>query len=72
MPKKRKNECQFCTSRRCYNQIFRDEEPKYDEIYCMKHGDEAAKEADRVLGGRGSGVMRTHRSNSGRVARGER
>lgn len=72
MSKKRKNECQFCTSRKCYAQIYRDEEPKYDEVYCYKHADEAAEAADRVLGGRGSGIKRCHRSSSSPVSRGER
>ena len=70
--KKRKDECQFCSRRTCYNQIFRDEVPKYDEVYCYSHMNEAEKEADRILGGHGSGIVRTHRSSTGKLHRGSR
>ena len=47
------NECQFCKSRFCYHRIFREEAPKYDEVYCGKHINEGEKEADKVLGNPG-------------------
>lgn len=71
MKNKRKDECQFCTSRSCFKQIFRDEDPKYDEVYCDKHCNEAEQEANRVMGD-GKGIFRTHRSSTGKVSRGER
>jgi hypothetical protein len=67
---KRKDECQFCTRRACYNQIYRLEIPLYDEVFCSIHIDEAGREADRILGGRGSKIMRTHRSSTGKLRRG--
>ncbi len=68
---KKKNECQFCKSIHCFQQIYRDEEPKYDEVYCNKHIKEAEKACDEVLG-IGNGLVRTHRSSSGRISRGSR
>lgn len=70
--KKRKDECQFCTSRSCYHQIFRDEEPRYDEVYCSKHIEEATQKCDEILGGRGSGIIRTHVSGTSKKKRGQR
>ena len=69
--KKPKNQCQFCKSRKCGFQIYRDEVPKYDEVYCIKHCDEAEKECDRVLGKK-NGIMRTYRSSTGNLSRGSR
>jgi hypothetical protein len=69
--KKRRNECQFCTSRLCSNRIVREEEPKYDEVYCVRHHKEAEAEADRVLGSH-TGNYRTHiSSTSSNQRRGE-
>ncbi len=67
--KKRKDECQFCTSRTCNHRIVREEEPKYDEVYCCNHSDEAESEADRVLGN--PGHMRSHLSGNSKYKRGE-
>jgi len=67
--KKLINECQFCKSRFCYHRIVREEEPKYDEVYCNKHIEEAEKEADRVLGV-GNGIRRNHISGTGIQRRG--
>lgn len=71
MNKKRKNQCQFCKSFHCHKQIYRDEEPKYDEVYCDKHCDEAEKACDDTLG-KGNGIFRTYRSSTGRLSRGNR
>lgn len=70
--RKNKNECQFCKSRSCYKQIYRDEFPFYDEVYCDQHCNEAEEESNRVLGGAGSKVFRTYRSSTGKLRRGDR
>lgn len=70
-PKKRKDECQFCKSRLCDKQIYRDEEPKYDEVYCDKHCDEAEMACDEILGN-GKRIFRHHRSSTGKLSRGSR
>lgn len=70
--KKLKNECQFCKSRFCHTQIYRDEAPLYDEVFCDKHIQQGQDEADKVLGARGSGVFRWHRSSTGNISRGSR
>jgi len=61
--KKRPNECQFCTSRKCSDRIVREDHPKYDEVYCTKHSEQAETEADRVLGVN-TGNYRTHISST--------
>jgi len=66
--KKLINECQFCKSRFCYNRIVREEEPRYDEVFCNKHIDEAEKESDRVLGA--PGYKRAYISGTGIQKRG--
>ena len=66
--KKLINECQFCKSRFCYHRIVRQENPKYDEVYCNKHIREAEDEADKVLGN--PGYMRTHISSTAIQKRG--
>lgn len=63
------NECQFCKSRWCYQRIYREEPPIYDEVYCEKHTVEAENRADEILGGAGSKVYRTHQSSTGRLKR---
>lgn len=69
--KKRKDECQFCKSRFCYNRIYRYEIPRYDEVFCNKHIEEGQNKADEVLGKRGSKVLRTHQSSTGKLSRQE-
>lgn len=71
MAKKPKNQCQFCESIHCFKQIYRDEEPKYDEVYCDKHRDEAEKACNEKLGV-GNGILRSYRSSTGRISRGSR
>lgn len=65
---KRKDECLFCSSRRCYTRIYRVEEPSYDEIACDKHIHELEKHNDEVLGSHNR-VMRVHQSSSSRLKR---
>lgn len=69
--KKIKNECQFCRSRFCNYQIYRDEVPLYDEVYCKKHIKEAEEECNRVLGNN-KGIFRIHRSSTGFLSRSSR
>ena len=71
MKKKRKDECLFCTSRKCGLRIFRKDNPHFDEIACIRHYTELEMHADEVLGGRGSGVMRTHMTTTGTYFRGQ-
>ncbi len=68
---KRKNQCQFCGSIHCFHQIYRDEEPKYDEVYCNNHIKEAENACNEKLG-KGNGVLRSYRSSTGRISRGDR
>jgi len=68
--RKRKDECQFCTSRSCSGQIYRVDYPYYDEIYCDKHQQEAFEASDKVLGV-GNGIYRTFKSSTGKLKRGE-
>lgn len=67
--KKRKDECLFCSSRKCGTRIVRLIEPKYDEIACDKHVLELEKHSDKVLGTH-NGILRNHIS-SYKVKRGE-
>lgn len=69
MSKKRKDECVLCTKRACYHRICT-QDLSYDEVNCYDHVQEAEKHADKVLGGRGSGVMRTHISSTAKQSRG--
>ena len=65
--KKRKDECQFCSSRSCYTRIFREESPKYDEVLCNKHLKEGHNKCNEVLGvGKN---LRTHQSSTGKLSR---
>lgn len=67
--KKKTNECQFCKSICCYNRIYREETPIYDEVFCDKHIEIGHHKADEILGGAGSGILRTHQSSTGRLKR---
>jgi hypothetical protein len=69
--KKRKDECLFCTSRKCNTRVVRQEEPLFDEVSCDKHINLLYGHADAVLGRKGSGVYRHHISSSGMLKRGE-
>jgi len=68
---KRKDECLFCNSRKCYTQIYREADemgPAYNEIACSKHVEELGKHSDEVLGSH-NGVMRVYVSSSSRLTR---
>lgn len=56
---KRKDECLFCSNRKCYTRIAREEEPRYDEIACNSHILELERHSDEILG-RQNGIMRWH------------
>ncbi len=64
---KRKDECLFCSSRKCYTRIVTDDK-RYDEISCGNHVIDMEKHSNNVLG-RNNGVMRWHVSSTGRVRR---
>jgi predicted metal-binding protein len=68
---KRKDECLFCTSRKCHTRIVRQEKPSFDEIACDNHSKELYKFANLALGGKGSGVFRHHISSTGILKRGD-
>jgi hypothetical protein len=66
---KRKDECLFCKSRKCYIRIVRQEaEPFYDEIACDEHGSDLENHSDEVLGSY-NGIMRYHITGSSRMKR---
>jgi len=66
---KRKDECLFCTSRKCYERVVATEDngKLYDEIACIKHVDELYKHSDETV----PKVMRIFSSSTGRVKRGD-
>ena len=66
--KKRKDECQICTSRSCYHRIYREENPKYDEVYCDSHIKEAEELSDKILGINNK-IYRTFQSSTGKLSR---
>lgn len=70
MKNKRKDQCQFCTSRRCHNRILRTEPPVWDEVACNKHLDDAFEAVDLALGV-GTGITRSYISSTGFLKRGE-
>lgn len=65
--KKRKDECLFCTSRRCSNRVVSldDKGITYDEISCSKHADEMYKDSDI----KAPKVMKMFISSTGRLFR---
>lgn len=68
---KRKDECLFCGSRKCYTRVVRLENPRYDEIACDKHSNDLYTHSDTTLG-KGNGIYRHYISGSARHKRGER
>ena len=66
--KKRKDECLFCTSRKCVCRIVRQESPYYDEVSCVHHISDLEKHSDKVLG-KGNGVQRWHLSGLSKYKR---
>ena len=67
---KRKDECLFCSSRKCSTRIYRRDVPIYDELACDKHIKELEKHAEETLG-KNNGILRHHVSGTGTYRRGE-
>lgn len=69
LPKKRQNECRFCSSRRCYVRIHtslaRRGGPAYDEVACRRHVRELEIDADA----KAPGLWKNHVSSTGRLRR---
>jgi hypothetical protein len=66
--KKRKNECLFCTSRKCNHRIVSVDDGKtYDEIACRKHVKELYKHSDENA----SGIEKHHIETTGTLYRSE-
>lgn len=57
-----KNQCLFCSSRRCHLAIYT-ESRSYDEVACSRHIHELEEHADKTLGVK-NGVMRWHYSGT--------
>ena len=68
--KKRKDECLFCSSRKCSTRIYRREVPIFDELACDKHVEALEKHSNEILG-KNNGIYRTHVSGTGTYKRGE-
>lgn len=66
--KKRPNECQFCTSRKCNHRITCVEKG-YDEVFCYRHSKQGYEASDKILGV-GNGVLRTFQESTGDLRRG--
>ena len=65
---KRKDECLFCTSRKCYERVVtsNDNGKLYDEIACREHVKELHKNSDKVID-----VIKIFASSTGSVRRGD-
>jgi len=66
---KRKDECLFCKSRKCYERVVTndDDGKAYDEIACIDHVKDLYKHSDEDV----PKVMRIFSSSTGRQKRGE-
>lgn len=66
---KRKDECLFCTSRKCYTRVVStaDNGKTYDEVACSKHICDVEKNSDEVA----PKVMKLFISSTGKLERGE-
>ena len=68
--KKRKDECLFCTSRRCYERVASSEDKgkTYDEIACIKHIENLYDDSDE----KAPGIMKIFQSSTARQKRGDK
>lgn len=68
-PKKRRDVCLLCASRRCRSRIVC-EVPgyAYDEIACADHGRDLELHADKTIP---RGMLRTHTASSSPLSRGK-
>ncbi|HEY5586671.1 MAG TPA: hypothetical protein VIK78_19555 [Ruminiclostridium sp.] len=66
---KRKDECLFCKSRKCYTRVVSttDNGKIYDELACSKHICDVEKDSDK----KAPKVMKLFMSGTGRMKRGE-
>jgi len=66
---KRKDECIFCTSRKCSERVVSvdDKGKTYDEIACSKHSNDMNKDSDI----KAPKVMKIFASSTGRLRRGD-
>ena len=62
----RKDQCKFCTSRRCSERIVTPD-MSFDEVACDRHRKQLALHADEVL----NGAIRWNISSTGTLKRGE-
>lgn len=64
----RKDQCLFCTSRKCYSRIVstKDNGATYDEVACYKHAHDLDKHSDE----KAPGVMKLFISSTGTLKRG--
>lgn len=63
--KKRKNECLFCTSRKCRDRIY-SKDLSYDEVACDKHANRLYDHAGLTA----PGVLKRFISSTGPLSRG--
>jgi hypothetical protein len=63
----RKDQCKFCTSRKCYERIVTPD-MSFDEVACRRHSKDLAYHANVVL----KGASRWNISSTGTMRRGER
>ena len=66
--KRRKDECLFCFSRRCYERVVstNDDGARYDEVACFKHVGLLHKHSDVNA----EGVIKAFISSTGKLKRG--
>mgnify|MGYP007100129073 CR=1 FL=1 len=62
----RKEQCKFCTSRRCYERIVTPD-MSFDEVACRRHTHDLALHANKVL----NGAIRWNISSTGTMKRSE-
>jgi len=65
----RRNQCKFCTSRKCHTRIVI-KDFRYDEVACTIHTHKLEIDADNTLG-RSVGISITHISSTANLRRGE-
>lgn len=63
---RRKDQCKFCTSRRCYNRIATPD-LSFDEVACRRHSRDLALYADMTL----KGALRWNIDSTGTMKRGQ-
>lgn len=64
----RKDQCLFCTSRRCSYRIVTEDLKTYDQICCIKHYDELEKHSNETA----PKIMKWFISGTGYYSRGDK